>query len=406
MRLNATGKSAWIKDEKYRDSIINVIGKAIGDCMALENEFKGLRENLGRDVIVFCGSKYKNPFYYTISNWNAVYLYNAVNLAINNKDYWEGRDFTVENIMEECHRRIKDYYEKAYQIYGEEGVIRLSSIEDQECIKNFLERQLQSAMKSIKPDDKKAEWYRQKVKSIEQLQQALNNFHENKGELKTLFDDAIAKLDEAKAYLPEPKFSVIYGDENDYQWIKDYLLKRRKIIACKELNKNLNQAKSNMIEYFEALHLDKILKDVYGLYSEDHPFSPAEQTKEKFKEKENRYDTFQYDILMNLNVTNTGKTDSECPIMQEIGYQPHFFIKNGHEWQGSGFYHGRVYEPINTIYIYGVSKLKRTKSEDPLYKNETETLESYEWKESDNYKELLKLLQGLVIPYGKRVVRI
>ena len=36
----AEGQSEWIRNEKYHNSAINVIGKAIGDCMTLENEFK------------------------------------------------------------------------------------------------------------------------------------------------------------------------------------------------------------------------------------------------------------------------------------------------------------------------------------------------------------------------------
>ena len=35
----------WIRNSKYYDSIIKVIGKAIGDCVAGKNEFAGKPEN-------------------------------------------------------------------------------------------------------------------------------------------------------------------------------------------------------------------------------------------------------------------------------------------------------------------------------------------------------------------------
>ena len=113
--LKAEGQSEWIKNKKYRDSIINVIGKAIGDCMACENEFDCAylsydRERLGDRTITFALKKYKDPCFYTISNWNAVFLYNAVNLAINNEKYWRDNVFNTENLMKECYNRISTYF--------------------------------------------------------------------------------------------------------------------------------------------------------------------------------------------------------------------------------------------------------------------------------------------------------
>ena len=116
-RLKAEGESDWIKDEEYRDSIINVIGKAIGDCMALENEFKAQsRKTLGKQVILFDDlSKYENPYDYTIENWNCLFLYNAVNLAINSEEYWVQDNCDAKSLMEECHQRIKDHF---YKVFG------------------------------------------------------------------------------------------------------------------------------------------------------------------------------------------------------------------------------------------------------------------------------------------------
>jgi len=43
-------RHAWIKNGYYWDSIVKVIGKAIGDCVTGENEFE---EQEFRDVITF-----------------------------------------------------------------------------------------------------------------------------------------------------------------------------------------------------------------------------------------------------------------------------------------------------------------------------------------------------------------
>ena len=65
------GKNAWIKNAHYRNSIIKVIGKAIGDCVTGDNEFKDKQLS---DIITFTA----DPLRYEQKHWNAVVLYNLV----------------------------------------------------------------------------------------------------------------------------------------------------------------------------------------------------------------------------------------------------------------------------------------------------------------------------------------
>ena len=79
----------WIRNSKYYDSIINVIGKAIGDCVTGENEFAG-DPKLG--TVVFQNKDLKD---YTPANWNAVVLYNYVlfkKVLAYNSDLWTTYD--------------------------------------------------------------------------------------------------------------------------------------------------------------------------------------------------------------------------------------------------------------------------------------------------------------------------
>ena len=294
MRLNATGKSAWIKDEEYRDSIINVIGKAIGDCMALENEFKdcSCREELGDKIILFEGKdKYKDPYDYTIKNWNAVYLYNAVNFAINNERYWGFCTVIAKELLEECHRRIKKHYEQFYWIHTEDDKKRqrrkVSELDEQKkLINTFLQKKCKFEKWQRSPEN---------ANNIEKLQKAINNLDENNGNIENLVNDAIGQLNAAKsALLRKVSFEKGYltreGEEVDqiefYEWIEDYVLNRKDCtIASLKLSKNLEQAKSNILKYFQALNLDKILEDIYRYCARNNLGSPAQVTKENVKSK-------------------------------------------------------------------------------------------------------------------------
>ena len=75
-------KNAWIKKKKYWDSIVKVIGKAIGDCVTRDNEFKDKQLS---DIITFTAT----PEGYKPENWNAVVLYNLV-------------EYTKRNVRYEC----------------------------------------------------------------------------------------------------------------------------------------------------------------------------------------------------------------------------------------------------------------------------------------------------------------
>ena len=99
---------------------------------------------------------------------------------------------------------------------------------------------------------------------------------------------------------------------------------------------------------------------------------------------------FQYDILMDLEVKNTGKTDYKFPIIQEIGYQPCFVVREGDPLTEEG-----------RICIWGVDKLKLTKSEDLSYKGSRKELKSYGYENADEYKDLLALLEGLIVPFNE-----
>ena len=69
--IKSNDAHAWIKDPDYYESIINVIGEAIGDCVTRKNEFQDKELS---DVITFAAE----PEGYGPEHWNAVVLYNLV----------------------------------------------------------------------------------------------------------------------------------------------------------------------------------------------------------------------------------------------------------------------------------------------------------------------------------------
>ena len=71
------GKYSWILDKYYEDSRTKVIRKAMGDCVADKNEFKGKEAT---DSITFEKTFSET---YKPANWNAVILYNYVHESIN-----------------------------------------------------------------------------------------------------------------------------------------------------------------------------------------------------------------------------------------------------------------------------------------------------------------------------------
>ena len=68
-------EGSWITDERYRESIRNVIGKAIADCITKRNEFANKTAD---QIITFAADPRKQP--YTPENWNAVVLWNLIHV--------------------------------------------------------------------------------------------------------------------------------------------------------------------------------------------------------------------------------------------------------------------------------------------------------------------------------------
>ena len=115
---NPKDENAWIKNPYYYDSIVKVIGKAIGDCVTGEKEFK---EKSRTDIITFGDAKASLKF--SRANWNAVILYNYAlykkDQIYGTKHFWTTDDVAsmsyaremnevIENILD-CY---KDYYTK------------------------------------------------------------------------------------------------------------------------------------------------------------------------------------------------------------------------------------------------------------------------------------------------------
>ena len=131
-------EDAWIKDIYYHDSIINVIGKAIGDCVTGENEFKDKKVG---DVITF---KDTRPERYDRANWNAVVLYNLIEYTKRSIYYQfykgDGIGYAAPENLERYEKVSFDqiqsdllcYYEKYYREKGhEESIGKLrGNIED------------------------------------------------------------------------------------------------------------------------------------------------------------------------------------------------------------------------------------------------------------------------------------
>ena len=127
------GKYSWILDKYYEESRTRVIGKAIGDCVADEGEFKGKKAD---DIITFDEKTLQKE--YKPENWNAVILYNYVHEVINgnnlnkNKKGYCGKLFeyaaivgnvgNVREVLKNKLKGIKTYYEDYYKDYCEKHI--------------------------------------------------------------------------------------------------------------------------------------------------------------------------------------------------------------------------------------------------------------------------------------------
>ena len=108
-RLTANNKivdakeGSWITDEYYSDSIRNVIGKAIADCVTGRNEFEGKQ---AEQTITFNVDPRKQS--YTAANWNAVVLWNLIHVY--NWEYKANGKCDMETAFNEVAKRIKNEY--------------------------------------------------------------------------------------------------------------------------------------------------------------------------------------------------------------------------------------------------------------------------------------------------------
>lgn len=92
------------KTSKYRESIINVIGHAIADCLTMSKEF--VLNSKQTRVITFD----TDPSLYQRKHWNAVILYNYIDLMLH-RDYWQEHD-NIER-FELIKNRVKEHYKNA-----------------------------------------------------------------------------------------------------------------------------------------------------------------------------------------------------------------------------------------------------------------------------------------------------
>ena len=82
----------WIKQEKYKDSIYNVITTAIADCLLKRNEFA--EEKIKEGIVTFENKRYED---YKAENWNALVLYNYIQFILTEVKKSEEKDLTWTN---------------------------------------------------------------------------------------------------------------------------------------------------------------------------------------------------------------------------------------------------------------------------------------------------------------------
>ena len=96
-------KGSWITKTEYSESIRNVIGKAIADCITEKNEFAGKKEN---EVIKFDADPTKVK--YSKANWNAVVLWNLIHVC--KQEYKKSDEFDIEKAFKTVKERVKKEY--------------------------------------------------------------------------------------------------------------------------------------------------------------------------------------------------------------------------------------------------------------------------------------------------------
>ena len=112
-------KSNWITKEKYRESIIKVIGNAIADCITEKEEFA----NKGAgDVITFDVTP--REITYTQQNWNAVILWNYLHQL--KADYKNSIDRSTDEVYKAIYVAVVAYYRDNYQVENLEDSVRIA----------------------------------------------------------------------------------------------------------------------------------------------------------------------------------------------------------------------------------------------------------------------------------------
>ena len=104
-------KGAWIKEEPYNESIIKVIGEAVGKCVTGTAEFADKDE--GEAVTFAVTPKEIN---YSAENWNAVILYNYLNVL--KWHFIENDARSLPDIFDKVKEIVLDHYSKEYAIDG------------------------------------------------------------------------------------------------------------------------------------------------------------------------------------------------------------------------------------------------------------------------------------------------
>ena len=97
-------EGSWITEEKYSESIRNVIGKAIADCLTEKNEFAGKTSIEG--TITFD----VEPAGYSPENWNAVVLWNLIHVY--NCGFKNNENYTIDEAFKTVEENVKNKYSK------------------------------------------------------------------------------------------------------------------------------------------------------------------------------------------------------------------------------------------------------------------------------------------------------
>ncbi|MBQ9335652.1 MAG: hypothetical protein IJS10_03860, partial [Alphaproteobacteria bacterium] len=144
-----SSEGSWIKETMFSESIREVIGKAIADCVTEKNEFAS---KTGVDTITF--ETTPNDINYSPENWNAVVLYNYLNII--KSDFINGETRDQDKVFNELFTKCYNYYNINYEIVN-------------------LEACIEKAINDIKEYDKELNIKEHVYKSMKMLDDILDN---------------------------------------------------------------------------------------------------------------------------------------------------------------------------------------------------------------------------------------